>query len=136
MPDIQSILPLAIYGVVVVVMVLGILVLSWVLGEKHHARTTGEPYESGIVPTGSSRIRFSAHYYVIAMFFVIFDLETVFLVAWSVSLREAGWYGFAGAAVFAGVIAAALVYEWRIGALEFAPGGKKILRFIAQGRRK
>ncbi len=54
--------------------------LSYFLGERHRERTTGEPYESGIVPTGSARIRFNANFYLIAVFFVIFDLETLFII--------------------------------------------------------
>jgi NADH-quinone oxidoreductase subunit A len=59
--------------------------LSYVLGERHTGRVTGEPYESGIMPTGPAWIRFDVKYYLVAMFFVIFDLESIFIFAWAVA---------------------------------------------------
>jgi NADH-quinone oxidoreductase subunit A len=100
-------------------MVAGMLVLSYLLGQRHQERATGEPYESGIVSTGSAQLRFSAKFYLIAMLFVIFDLETVFIFAWAVAFRELGWAGYLGVLVFIGVLVAALIYEWRVGALDW-----------------
>jgi NADH-quinone oxidoreductase subunit A len=111
--------PLAVYFAAVVLLVAAMLGLSYLLGQRHHERATGEPYESGIVSTGSARLRFSAKFYLIAMLFVIFDLETVFIFAWAVAFRELGWAGYLAILVFIGVLLAALIYEWRIGALEW-----------------
>ncbi|MCX7014303.1 MAG: NADH-quinone oxidoreductase subunit A [Candidatus Sumerlaeota bacterium] len=97
------------------------IMVSFVLGARHSDRATGEPYESGIVSTGSARLRFPIHFYLVAMFFVIFDLEAVFLFAWAVAVRELGWAGFAEALVFIGVLVAALAYLWRLGALDWGP---------------
>ena len=94
--------------------------LSYVLGQRHRERATGEPYEGGIVGKGGARVRFSARFYLIAMFFVIFDLEAVFIFAWAVAGRELGWAGYWEMLVFVGLLAAALVYLWRIGALDWA----------------
>ena len=69
--------------------------------------------------TGSARVRLSAKFYLLAMFFVIFDLETVFIFAWAVSAREVGWPGYLEILVFIGVLAVALVYLWRLGALDW-----------------
>jgi len=91
------------------------------LGERHRERATAEPYESGIPPTGSARGRLSARFYLVALLFVIFDVEAVFLIAWAISVREAGWTGFAGISVFIGILLAALVYEWKQGALDWGP---------------
>jgi NADH-quinone oxidoreductase subunit A len=93
--------------------------VSYVLGQRHNERATGEPYESGIVSTGSARLRFSAKFYLVAMFFVIFDLESVFLFSWAVAFRELGWAGYIAALVFIAVLIAVLVYEWRMGALDW-----------------
>ncbi len=93
--------------------------LSYFLGERHRERSTGEPYESGIAATGTARIRFSAHFYLVAMFFVIFDLEAVFVFAWAVAARELGWPGYAEIAVFIGVLVAGLAYLWKRGALDW-----------------
>jgi NADH-quinone oxidoreductase subunit A len=111
--------PLALYFVAVLILVVAMLVLSYVLGERHKQRATGEPYESGMLPTGSARLRLSVNFYLIAMFFVIFDLESVFIFAWAVAFRELGWIGYAEVLFFVGVLLAALVYLWRIGALDW-----------------
>jgi len=108
----------------------GIMIgLSWVLGERHEEKTTGEPFESGIPPTGNARFRFSSHFYLIAMFFVIFDLDAAFIIAWAISFRELGLAGYIGILVFILVLAVVLIYELGIGALNFGPDGKKILRY-------
>jgi NADH-quinone oxidoreductase subunit A len=113
-------------------MVAGMLALSYLLGQRHRERATGEPYESGIVSTGSARLRFSAKFYLIAMLFVIFDLEAVFIFAWAVAFRELGWAGYLGALVFIGVLVAALIYEWRVGALDWGSVRRKTPAEIAQ----
>ncbi len=117
--------PLAVYFAAVVLIVAVMLVLSYVLGQRHQARAMELPYESGIASTGTARVRFDVKFYLIAMFFVIFDLEAVFVFAWAVSLREAGWPGFAGMLVFIIVLAAALAYLWRLGALEWGKRSTK-----------
>jgi NADH-quinone oxidoreductase subunit A len=111
--------PLAVYFAAVVVVVTVMISLSYVLGERHREKQTGEPYESGIVSTGTARVRFDIKFYLMAMFFVIFDLEAVFIFAWAVSVRETGWAGYAEMLVFTGILLAALIYLWRLGALEW-----------------
>jgi len=111
--------PLALYFVLVLALVGVMIGLAHVLGERHRGRATGEPYESGIVSTGSARIRFSAHFYLVAMFFVVFDLEAVFLFAWAVAAPELGWPGYIEVLVFVGILLAALIYLWKVGALEW-----------------
>lgn len=121
-PSGQSLTPwaLAVYVAAVLALVASMIALSALLGERHKERATGEPYESGVVPTGWARLRFPANFYLVAMLFVIFDLEAVFIFAWAVAAREAGWRGYAGVLIFIGVLIAALVYEWRMGALDWA----------------
>jgi len=111
--------PLVVYVAMALGLVTSMMVLSWLLGQRHADRATGEPYESGINPTGTARLRLSADFYLIAMFFVIFDLEAVFIFAWAVAAREVGWVGYTGVVVFIGVLVAALLYEWRMGALDW-----------------
>lgn len=119
--------PLVVYFGVVLMLVAGIIGLSYILGERHSERGTGEPYESGVEITGTARVRVSPQFYLIAMLFVIFDLEVVFIVAWAIAFREVGWLGYAGALVFIGILVAALVYEWRQGAFDLATGGRRWL---------
>ncbi len=118
--------PLAVYFVAVVTVVAAMIGISHALGERHAERATGEPYESGIVSEGSARVRFPVKFYLLAMFFVVFDLEAVFLFAWAVAARELGWAGYAEAMIFTGVLVAALAYLWRSGALDWgAAGGQR-----------
>ena len=116
--------PLIVYAGAVIVLVTSMLALSYVLGQRHQGTATDEPYESGIVSTGSARLRLSAQFYLVAMFFVIFDLEAVFIVAWAVAFREVGWGGYIEVVVFIGVLLAALVYLWRQGALDWGAAGR------------
>ncbi len=111
--------PFVVYSGAVLFVVAVMLGLPAVLGERHRQPQTGEPFESGIAPTGSARLRFDVKYYLIAMFFVIFDLEAAFLFAWAVAVREVGWTGYIEALIFVGVLAAALVYLWRLRALDW-----------------
>ena len=110
--------------------------MSWVLGGRNEARAKYEAFESGVVSVGSGRLRISAKFYLVAMFFVIFDLEAVFLYAWAVSVRESGWSGFVEATIFIVVLLIGLVYLWRLGALDWAPTQKRIesYRWIRQGK--
>ena len=118
--------PLAVYILLVGMLVMAMLSLSFVLGQRHHDRATGSPYESGILSEGSARVRFSAKFYLIAMFFVIFDLEAVFLFAWAVAVRETGWAGYAEASLFIMVLLATLAYLWRVGALDWRQGSRRM----------
>jgi NADH-quinone oxidoreductase subunit A len=110
--------PLAIYALAVVVIVSFMIGFSVLLGEKHRERTTLEPYESGALPLGPTDIPVNVRFYLIAVFFVIFDLESVFVFAWAVSVRELGWPGYIEILVFIALLLAALVYLWRAGALD------------------
>lgn len=112
--------PLAVYFGAVLALAAFMLVSSYLLGERRMNKAAAEPYESGITPTGSAWMHFDVKYYLIAMFFVVFDVEAVFVYAWAVALRETGWRGFAEMAVFIGVVIAALAYLWRTGALDWA----------------
>jgi NADH-quinone oxidoreductase subunit A len=117
---------LALYFAAVLVIVTGMLALPAVLGERHFKkptrrdeRGTGRPYESGILPTESARLRLPLQYYLVAMFFVIFDLEAMFIYSWATAVPETGWLGFGEIVIFIGVLMAALVYLWRVGALDW-----------------
>ena len=111
--------PLAVYAALVGMLVVVMLGLSYVLGQRHHDRATGSPYESGILSEGSARVRFPVKFYLVAMFFVIFDLEAVFMFAWAIAVRETGWPGYAEVLLFAMVLLATLAYLWRVGALDW-----------------
>jgi NADH-quinone oxidoreductase subunit A len=120
--------PFVVYVAVVIVLAAGMLGISYVLGERHKERATGEPYESGILSTGSARVRLSAKFYLVAMFFVIFDLEAVFIFAWAVAWRELGWIGYIEVVVFIVILLAALIYLWRVGALDWGTSRRESMR--------
>lgn len=120
--------PILVYGAIVLSLVFIMLGLSFVLGQRHNDRATGEPYEGGIVSAGSARLRFSSQFYLIAMLFVIFDVETIFIVGWAIAFQELGWYGYFGVLIFVILLFVVLIYEWRNGALDFGPDGSRILK--------
>ncbi len=117
--------PLGIYSILVLLVVGGMLALSSILGQRHKDRATGDPFESGILSEGSAHVRLSAQFYLVAMFFVVFDLEAVFIFAWAIVGRELGWAGYWEIFVFVLVLAAALFYLWRLGALDWGGAQKR-----------
>ncbi len=112
---------LGVYVAAVFGVVLLMIGLSYVLGGRNHGRAKNDQFESGVVGVGDSHMRFSAKFYLVAMFFVIFDLEAAFLYAWAVSVRESGWAGYIEAVVFIVVLLIGLGYIWRLGGLDWAP---------------
>jgi NADH-quinone oxidoreductase subunit A len=115
----MDLVPLALHFGAVVALIGAMLGVSWILGQRHNELYTGDPYESGIIPTGTTQGRLSVHFYLVAIFFVIFDLEAVFLYAWAVSAKETGWFGYFEAVVFVVVLLLGLAYLWRQGALDW-----------------
>lgn len=108
------------YAGAVALVVAGMLGLSRLLGERHAERSTGHPYESGILRRDAGPPPAAPRFYVVAMLFVIFDLEAALLFAWAAAFRELGWAGYLGAMGFLGILLVALFYEWRMGALDWA----------------
>jgi NADH-quinone oxidoreductase subunit A len=109
---------LLVYALVTAGLFGGVLVLSRYLGPLKRRTAPEEPYESGVVPTGSAQIRFNVQFYLIAVIFIVFDLETMFIVAWAVVFREVGLAGYLEIAVFIVVLVATLIYLGRTGALD------------------
>ena len=101
-----------------VVVVVGVMLCSYFLGQKHCERETATPYESGILETGSARVRFAVQFYLIAAFFVVFDVESIFLVTWSLVGRELGVQAFIHIGVFILLLLVALLYLWRTDSLK------------------
>jgi NADH-quinone oxidoreductase subunit A len=112
-------LPVLILLGISVAQAIGMVVLSTVLSPGRQTKVKAAPYESGMAQLGSLRERFSVKFYVVAILFIVFDVETVFLLPWAVSMRELGWEGFAAAMIFIFILTVGLVYEWKKGALEW-----------------
>ena len=117
----QDILPFLLYTVVVIGLISVTILAAWFIGAKaRHGGAQDLPYESGVLPVGNAdEMRLSIEFYLIAIFFVIFDLETIFIIAWAVAFFEVGWRGYFGAGFFIVVLLVALVYELRTGALDW-----------------
>lgn len=117
--------PLAVYFAAVLAVVGGMLLISFVLGQRHQEGATGKPYESGVARTGTARARLDIKFYLNGVFFVIFDLEAAFIFAWAVAVLDLGWQGYVAMLSFIGILLAALVYLWRLGALDWSSSGRR-----------
>lgn len=120
--------PFLVYAGGVVLLITAMLTASYFLGERHQETATDTVFEAGVKTTGDARLQFPIHFYILAMFFVVFDLEIIFIIAWAISAEALGWPGYIAIATFILVLFAVLIYEWRIGALDFGPSGKRILK--------
>jgi NADH-quinone oxidoreductase subunit A len=125
-PEIGPPLPwgIVLYFGLVLLVVAGMLGASYVLGERHAGKARDQPYESGVPVTGSGRVRFDVKFYAVALFFVIFDIETVFILAWAIAARQLGWPAYIDMGIFVIILVAALVYLWRSGALAWGTSAR------------
>ncbi|MGH2372962.1 MAG: NADH-quinone oxidoreductase subunit A [bacterium] len=111
--------PIFVHFALVVGLTVALLALHAVLGGSRPTPPKLEPYESGVWAIGSARERIPIRYYLIAMLFILFDIETVFLYPWAVVARRLGVFGLIEMLVFIGVLGLGLVYAWKRGALEW-----------------
>ena len=112
-------LPIAIYLIVAVGFGVLIVWLSTILGPRNPGRVKLETYECGMEPIGPNRIRFAVKFYIIAMLFIVFDIEAIFLFPWAVIFKELKLFGFIEMGIFIVILFAGLAYVWRKGALEW-----------------
>jgi NADH-quinone oxidoreductase subunit A len=111
--------PLLILFGIAILTAVSIAVLTHIFNPRRPTPQKDMPYESGMIPLGDTRERFSVKFYVVAISFIVFDLETIFLVPWAVRMRELGWGGFVAMSLFVVVLTLGLVYEWKKGGLEW-----------------
>ncbi len=121
MGNVSPIWVLVVYFAAVLALVTSMIGASFVLGQRHLARSTALPFESGMLPIADARLRFPIQFYIVAMMFVIFDIESIFIYGWAIVIRPAGWNGYLAMLGFIGILLAALIYLCRIGALEWGP---------------
>ena len=112
-------LPILIYMVIAVGLVGLIVLMSEFLGTKRHTPLKDLPYECGMEPIGDARHRYAVRFYVIAMFFIVFDIEAIFFYPWGVVFKPLGWFGFVEMFVFVAILVVGLIYVWGKGALEW-----------------
>ena len=116
-----GIFSLTVYGVAVLVLIAVLFFLSSWLGEKKPNPEKLRVYESGIIPTGTARLRYPVPFFMVAIFFLIFDVEGAYIFSWAVACRELGWSGWIQMSFFIFVLVLGLVYIWRKGGLEWGP---------------
>jgi NADH-quinone oxidoreductase subunit A len=119
MTPVVDYLPVFVHFALVVGLTVALLAAHALLGGSKPSLAKQEPYESGVWAIGSARERIPIRYYVIAMLFILFDIETVFLFPWAVIYRRLGTFGLAEMLVFIGVLGVGLIYAWKRGALEW-----------------
>ena len=110
---------LALYGVVVIALTLVLLFLARWLGRQAPTAEKLRVYESGIIPTGQARLRYPVPFFMVAIFFLIFDVEGAYIFAWAVASRPLGWAGWFQIQFFIAVLIAGLAYVWVKGGLEW-----------------
>lgn len=115
----QQYFPVLVFLAMAVVFGLVPMLAGAVFGPRRPNAQKNSPYECGFDPTGDARIPFDVRFYLVAILFIIFDLETAFLFPWAVVFRQLGWWGCASMGLFLGLLVVGFIYEWRRGALEW-----------------
>ncbi len=118
-PNMSEYFFIAVFAVVALVVVAGILILSAVLGPKNPSPQKTVPYECGIIPTEEAKGRYPVRFATIAMLFIIFDIEVVFMYPWAVALDQLGFFGLIEMFLFIFILGIAYVYIWGRGGLEW-----------------
>jgi NADH-quinone oxidoreductase subunit A len=116
---------LALFTVLVLAFVASQLFIASWLGEKKPTPEKARPYESGIIPTGTARLRYPVPFYLVAIFFLVFDVEGAYIFSWAVACEELGWAGWLQMTFFIGLLLVGLVYIWKNGGLDWGPTSKK-----------
>lgn len=120
-PWVPGVFALTVYGVLVFAFIASQLFIAGWLGERRPSLEKSRPYECGIIPTGSALLRYPVPFYLVAIFFLIFDVEGAFILTWAVSFKTLGWSGWVQMMFFIGVLLIGLVYLWRKGGLDWMP---------------
>ena len=117
--------PVLLQALVAMLLAAGLITVSYLLGKRVKNRVKDMPYESGIVPTGDARQRFSVKFYLVAMLFILFDIEAIFLYPWAVVYRELLMSGFIEMLIFVVLILSGFFYIWKKGALDWSGADTK-----------
>lgn len=112
-------LPFFIFAFILLVLGIGLIVVNNFLGPRRYNPEKYIPYECGLDPTGDARIPFRIRFYLIAVLFLVFDVEIIFLYPWAVVFENLGWFGFVEIFVFVALLLAAYIYAWSEGALQW-----------------
>jgi NADH-quinone oxidoreductase subunit A len=116
---------LVVFSLMVMALMAVILFIASWLGEKTSNTEKSRPYESGVIPTGSARLRYPVPFFLVAIFFLIFDVEGAYIFSWAIAWENLGWAGLLQISFFILELLLGLIYIWRVGGLEWGPMGKK-----------
>ncbi len=119
METLTAFAPIAALLVIAIVVSIIILLISRLFGPWRPTARKTAPYESGMKPLGPANRRYSVRFYLIAVLFILFDIEVIFFLPWAVVFREMGLYAFVAMGVFTFILTIGLIYEWKVGALEW-----------------
>ena len=121
--DLQNYLPILVFIGLAAGLAIALMIVSWLRGKQTPYAEKQKPYECGFdafdLPENNARGRFDVQFYVVAILFIIFDIEIIFLFPWAITLQKIGWFGFTSMMIFLSVLTIGFVYEWRKGALEW-----------------
>jgi NADH-quinone oxidoreductase subunit A len=126
MTPLQTYFPIGLVLLVAVLLAVVMLTIAWLAGPRRYSKVKSAPFECGSVPVGTARERFGVKFYVVAILFIVFDIEAIFLYPWAVLLAPGegfpglGWPGFVSMGIFAATLVAGLVYVWKKGVLEWS----------------
>lgn len=116
-----GILALGLFGLMSLVLVIALLLIAGWLGEKRPSPEKGRPYECGIIPTGTAQFHYPIAFYLIAGFFLIFDVEAAYIFSWAIAFDRLGWSGWLQISFFIIILLLSLFYVWKKGGLEWGP---------------
>ena len=120
-PWVPGLLSFALYSVIVLAVLGLLLVLTRWLGEQKPNLEKDRPYECGVIPTGGARFRFPVPFYLVAVFFLIFDVETALIFSWAVAMEDLSWRGWLQISFFIIILLISLIYLWKKGGLDWRP---------------
>lgn len=122
-PGFESALTLLLYTVIAVGLIGLLMLLAWGLGQRTRSAVKQQPYESGIFPTGQAKLSTPVPFYLVAIFFIVFDIEMIFVVSWAIAYDQLGWAGFAQVFFFILILFVGLIHLWKSGGLDWGPQG-------------
>ena len=125
-PSFASIITFGAYVLIAVGLVGFLMFVAWFLGQKTRSPVKNEPYESGISPTGQAHLGEPVPFYLVAIFFIVFDVEIVFVVSWAVAYDLLGWLGYLQITFFIIILFLGLVWLWKAGGLEWGPQPREV----------
>ena len=131
-PSTEALASLGLYALIAVLLIGILLLITRFLGQRTASDVKGQPYESGVMPSGDARLREPVPFYLVAIFFIVFDVEAIFVVSWAVTWDRLGWAGFWQITFFIVILFLGLLYLWKKGGLDW---GSRFLHGTDRGGR-